>query len=178
MPPILCHYTISKEYFNSVTTNSTVESTHFAIYLRINDNYFKVQLENNIYLPDSYTEDSTEMQPLERIHNQRAKQTQQNQNFTETYPIVQHTDATLNTIKTDPFTTASQNLNYAELIKSIKFSFPVTDDFIPKPPEIYNYFHTQKTEKKKQWNATRPSSKTDFSLEKVHKSPCYPQLNI
>ena len=51
--PIQCHYAVSKEYINTVTTESTVESRHFPIYLKIKKNYFKVQLESNLYLPVS-----------------------------------------------------------------------------------------------------------------------------
>ena len=65
----------------------------------------------------------------------------------ETYPIVQQTDVTLNTNKTEQFTQFTQKANYAELINTIKFSLPTLDDFIPKSPEIYNYFYTEQTEK-------------------------------
>ena len=55
-PPIECHYAVSNEYINSIYTDTHVESPHFPIYLQIKDNYFKVQLENDIYLPVSYYE--------------------------------------------------------------------------------------------------------------------------
>ena len=42
--PIQCHYAVSKEYINSVSTDTHVESSHIPIYLQIKDNYFKVQL--------------------------------------------------------------------------------------------------------------------------------------
>ena len=51
--PIQCHYAVSKEYINSISTDTHVESSHFPIYLQIKDNYFKVQLENDLYLPVS-----------------------------------------------------------------------------------------------------------------------------
>ena len=49
--PIQCNYAVSKKYINSVSTDINVESTHFPIYLQIKNNYFKVQLENDLYLP-------------------------------------------------------------------------------------------------------------------------------
>ena len=58
--PIQCHYTVSKEYINSVSTDTHVESPPYPIYLQIKDNYFKVQLENYIYLPVSYYEFKTQ----------------------------------------------------------------------------------------------------------------------
>ena len=51
---IQCHYAVSKEYINSVSTEYNVESQHFPIYLQIKENYFKVQLENDLYLPVSH----------------------------------------------------------------------------------------------------------------------------
>ena len=41
--PMQCHYAVSKEYINTVSTNANVE-THFPIYLQISDNYFGAQL--------------------------------------------------------------------------------------------------------------------------------------
>ena len=38
--PIQCHYVVSKEYNNSVPTDTHVESPQFPIYLQIKDNYF------------------------------------------------------------------------------------------------------------------------------------------
>ena len=35
---IQCHNAISKEYFNTITTDATVESAHFPIYLQNRDN--------------------------------------------------------------------------------------------------------------------------------------------
>ena len=64
----------------------------------------------------------------------------------ETYPIVQHTDVTLNTNRTEPFKQSNQTANYAELINTVKFALPAQDDFIPKSPEIYNYFYSEQTE--------------------------------
>ena len=43
---IQCHYAVSKEYINTVSTDTNGESPHFPIYLQIKDNYFKVQFEN------------------------------------------------------------------------------------------------------------------------------------
>ena len=47
---------------------------------------------------------------------------------------------------TEPFTTDTQNANYAELTKGIQLRLPAIDDFIPKSPEIYNYFYEGQTE--------------------------------
>ena len=69
--PIQCHYAVSKEYINSVSTDTKVESTRFPIYLKIKDNYFKVQLENNLYLRVSDYEFQTTAQPLDNIHQQK-----------------------------------------------------------------------------------------------------------
>ena len=54
--PIQGHYAASKEHINSISTDTHVESPHFPIYLQIKDNYFNVQLENDLYLPVSHTE--------------------------------------------------------------------------------------------------------------------------
>ena len=54
--PIECHYAVSKEYINSVSTDTRVESPNFPIYLQIKDNCLKVQLENELYLPVSHYE--------------------------------------------------------------------------------------------------------------------------
>ena len=56
---------------NSVSTDTHVESPHFPIYLQIKDNYFKVQLENDLYLPVSHNEFETKDQPLENMHQQK-----------------------------------------------------------------------------------------------------------
>ena len=40
-----CHYAVSKDYVYTVTTKSTVEKTHFVIYLEIKHNYIKEELE-------------------------------------------------------------------------------------------------------------------------------------
>ena len=69
--PIQCHYNLSKEYINTVTRDSTVDSTPFLIYLQIKDNYFKVQLGNNLYLRVLYHEHKTKAQPLDNIQNHR-----------------------------------------------------------------------------------------------------------
>ena len=54
--PIQCHYVVSKEYINTVTTNTTIKSSHFSIYLQIKNNYFKVQVESNLFQRVSYQE--------------------------------------------------------------------------------------------------------------------------
>ena len=54
--PTQCHYAVSKEYINTVTTDTALESPHFPIYLKIRDNFLKVQTENNFYLPASHNE--------------------------------------------------------------------------------------------------------------------------
>ena len=61
----------------------------------------------------------------------------------ENYSIVQQTDVTLNTNKTEPFTQCTQDANYAALINTIKFALPAMDDFIPKSPELYSYFYSE-----------------------------------
>ena len=65
--PIQCHYAVSKEYINSVPKDTHVELPHFPIYLQIKDNYFKVQLKNDLHLPVSYYEFKTKAQPLENM---------------------------------------------------------------------------------------------------------------
>ena len=69
--PIQCHYAVSKEYINLVSTDIHVEPPHFPIYLQIKDNYFKVKLENDLYLPVSHYEFKTKAQPLENMHHQK-----------------------------------------------------------------------------------------------------------
>ena len=108
---IECHYAVSKEYINSVSTDNHVESPHFPIYLQMKDNYFKVQLENDIYLPVSHYEFKTKAQPLENTHQQKLQQFEINYSLTEIYPIIQHTDVTLNTNKTESFTQSNHNSN-------------------------------------------------------------------
>ena len=144
--PIQYHYAVSKEYINSVSTDTHVESVHFPIYLQIKDNCFKVQLENDLYLPVSHTEFKAKAQPLANLHQQKLQQFKNNNSSPENYPIIQHTDVTLNTDKTEPFTQSNHDANYAELINSIKFSLPAMGDFIPKSPAIYNYFYEEQTE--------------------------------
>ena len=72
--PKQCHYVLSKENINSISTDTHVESQHFPIYLQIRDNYLKVQLENDLYLPVSYYEFKTKAQPLENMHQQKLQQ--------------------------------------------------------------------------------------------------------
>ena len=100
--PIQCHYAVSKEYINSVYSDNHVESPHFPIYLQIRDNFLKVQLENDLYLPASHYEFKTKAQPLENIHQQKLQQPKNNYSPPESYPIIQDTDVTLNTNKTEP----------------------------------------------------------------------------
>ena len=85
-PPMLCHYSNSEEYITNIFTETTLGSYNFSIYLQTNDIYFKVQLENNIYIPVSHAECSTKAQPLEQIQNQRIKQFQQNNFHVEHVP--------------------------------------------------------------------------------------------
>ena len=69
--PIQCQYAVSKEYINTVSTDTNVESPHFPIYLQIKDKYFKAQLENDLYLPVFYQKFQTKAQPLEHIHQHK-----------------------------------------------------------------------------------------------------------
>ena len=138
---IQCHYAVSKEYIKLVSTDTHVESPHFPIYLKIKDNYFKVQLENNLYLPVSHYEIQTKAQSLDNIHQQKIQQLKNNYSLPEIYPIIQHTDVKLNTNETKPLTQLNHDANYAELINTIKFSLSAMDDFIPKSPTLYNYFY-------------------------------------
>ena len=112
----------------------------------IEDNYFKNQLENDLYLPLSHTELKTKSQPLDKVHHQKLQPHKNNYSSPENYPIIQHTDVTLNKNKTEPLTQSNNDTNYAELINSIKCSLPAMDDFIPKSPTIYNYFYEEETE--------------------------------
>ena len=137
--PIQCHYAVSKEYINSVSRDTHVESPHFPIYLNIKDNYFKLQLEINPYLPVSHYEFQTKAQTLHNIHQNKIH------SLSKIYPIIQQTDVTLNTNKTEPLKQFSHDANYAELINTVKFLLPAMDDFIPKSPTLYNYFHKENT---------------------------------
>ena len=109
--PIQRHYAVSKEYINSVSRDLHVESPYFPIYLQIKDDYFKVQLENDLYLPVSYYEFQTKAQPLENMHQQKLQQFKNNYLLREIYPIIKHTDATLNTKK--------QNLSHSLITTQI-----------------------------------------------------------
>ena len=73
-PPMQCHYATCKEFTTNIFTETTVESHKFSRYKQTNDNYFKVRLENNIYVPVSHAEYLTKAQSLEHIQNQRIKQ--------------------------------------------------------------------------------------------------------
>ena len=140
---IQCHYAVSKEYINSVSTDTHVELPHFPIYLHIKDNYFKVQLENDLYFPVSHYEFKTKAQPLESMHQQKLQQFKNNYPLPEIYPIVQHTDVTLNTNKTEVFILFNHDANCTELINTKKISLPAMDNFIPKSPTLYNYFYEE-----------------------------------
>ena len=94
-----------------------------------------MQLENDLYLPVSYHEFKTKAQPLKQLQQSKT-QLKHNRLMLETYPIVQHTDVTLNTNKTEHFRQPTQSANYAELINNNKFALPALNDFIPKSPEI------------------------------------------
>ena len=86
--PIQCHYAVSKEYVNSISADADVESQRFPIYLKFEDNYFKVQLENDLYLPVSHYKFQTKAQPLDYIQQQKiqhSKLTTHSQNSTLSY---------------------------------------------------------------------------------------------
>ena len=93
--PIQCHSAVLKEYNNTVSTATTVESAHFPIYLQIKGNYFKLQLKNDIYVLVSYNEFQTKAQPLEQIHKNKIQQFKLNHLLLETYLTIQHMDVTL-----------------------------------------------------------------------------------
>ena len=95
----------------------------------------------------SHYEFKTKAQPLENIQQQK-KQSKINYSFPENNPIIQHTDVTLNTNKTEPFKNSNHHADYAELINSINFSLPAMDDFMPKSPTLYNYFYEEQLEVK------------------------------
>ena len=113
--PIQCHYVVSKEYIHSVSIDTHVESPHFPIYLQIKDNSFKVQLENDLYLPVSHHEVKTKEQPLEGIHQQKLQNPNNNYSPPENYPVIQHTDVTINPNRTEPFTKYDHDAYSAEL---------------------------------------------------------------
>ena len=104
-------YCIKKKYFNTTTTDTAVKSKHFPIYLKIKDNYFKVQLENDLDLPVSYHEFKTKAKPIEQTQQNKTKHINENQLPLEFYPIVQHTDVTLKTNKTETFIHLPQKAN-------------------------------------------------------------------
>ena len=138
--PIQCYHAVSKEYINTLTKNTNEESPPFSISLQMEDNCFEVKLENYIYLPSSYHVIKTKAQPLEHLKQNKTQQLKNQRSLLEFDPIVQHTDVTLNTNKTEAFTQFPQNTNYKDLINTIKFSLPGLDDLMPKSPEIYIYF--------------------------------------
>ena len=107
---------------------------------------FEVKLENYFYLPSLYHEFKTKAQPLEHLKQNKTQHLKQHRSLLEFDPIVQHTDVTLNTNKTEPFTQFPQNTSHKDLINTIKLSLPAVDDLIPKSPEIYIYFNTEQTE--------------------------------
>ena len=144
--PIQCHYAVSKEYINSVPTDTAVESPNFPIYLQIKDNCFKVQIENDLYLLVSYQEIKTKAQTLEQLQQNKVKHLKETQLPIEIYPYVQHTDVTLKTNETEPFIQFPHNANNAELINTNEFSLKALDDFISKSPEISNYSYNEQIE--------------------------------
>ena len=144
--PILCNYAGSKEYINTVSENVTTEQIHSPICLQIKNDYFKVQLDNDLYLPVSYNDFYTKAQPLDHVHQGRNKHLQNVYFPPEIYPIIQQTDVTLNTNKTEPYTHFEQDPNYAELKNTIKFPLPPMDDFMPQSAQIYS-FSTHKPQK-------------------------------
>ena len=80
------------------------------------------------------------------MHQQKLQQFKNNYSSPENYPIIQHTDVTLNTNKTEPFIQSNHDTNYAGFFYSIKFFVPAMDNFIPKSPTLYNYFYEGQTE--------------------------------
>ena len=70
--PLRCNYAVSKECINTVTETSDTKPIHFPIYLQIKDNYFEVQLDNDLYLPISQHEFHTKAQPLQHLHQKRS----------------------------------------------------------------------------------------------------------
>ena len=143
---IQCHYAVSKEYLNSISTDNITEATHFPISLQIKEKFFKVQLKNNLYLPVSYHEFHTKAKPVEYTETEFNGLKTIPPPPPKKYPIIQHTDVTLNTNKTEPYTQNYQGPNYAEIINTIKFSLSAMDNFIPKSPGIYNFFYDEHTE--------------------------------
>ena len=149
--PKQCHYAVSKEYIILRSTDTHVESPHvesphFPISLQIKDNYFKVQLENDLYLPVSYYEFQAKALPLDDTHQQKIQQFKNNYSLPEIYLIIHHRDITLNTNKTEPLTQFNHDANYAELINIIKISLPAMDDFIPKFLILHNHFYEEQAE--------------------------------
>ena len=90
--PIQCHYAVSKQYINSVSTDTHLESLHFPIYLQIKDNFFKVQLENDLYPPVSHTEFIIKAQPFVNLYHQKLQQFKNNYSTLKT--ILQHNTQT------------------------------------------------------------------------------------
>ena len=95
--------------------------------------------------------------------------------------MIQNTDVTLNTNKTEHFTQFNHDANYAKLKKFIKFSLPAMNDFIPKSPILYNYFYEEQTEindMRLYETQQRPSSQTILTLETLQKNFPTPSLTI
>ena len=55
-------------------------------------------------------------------------------------------DVTIKENITEHFIQSTQDANFSELLNTIKFSLPAMDEFIPKSPELYNYFYSVQTE--------------------------------
>ena len=69
--PIQYHYAVSKEYINTITPDTAIESPYFPIYLQTTGNYFKVQLEIDLYLPVLYHEFKTMAKSLEQLQQKQ-----------------------------------------------------------------------------------------------------------
>ena len=78
---------------------------------------------------------------LYNFHQQKKQQLKNNYSFPEFYPIIQHTDVTLKTNKTEPLPEFNYDANYAELINTMKIWLPAMDGFVPKSQTLYNYFY-------------------------------------
>ena len=82
-----------------------------------------------MYLPVSLNEFQAKGQPLDQIQQNKLQQFKHNHSLVETYPIIQHTDVTLNTNATQPFTQSNQDTNFAVLMNIKKFLLPAMNDF-------------------------------------------------
>ena len=119
---------------------------------------------------------------MEHIDQHKIKQFNHHLLLHETYPIIQHTDVTVNTNKTEPFTQSNQNANYAKLINTIKLSLLAMDDFITKSPKLYNYFYSEQTELNDtllyETQQTNPVIRQLLFWKRYKNYPCIPSLPI